>query len=139
MKQSHFVKSQIMSMLNVLLVEDNPGDVGLVRDAVRTLNVPTALAVATDGDQALRSLRNSRFDLVILDLNLPKRNGQTILQLCALLKHHRRLWSLVVLIVKPIESWRYSRERRNTFQSPRSWRISSTSSKAYFKDAKTIG
>jgi chemotaxis family two-component system response regulator Rcp1 len=70
-------------MLRLLLAEDNPGDVRLVKEALRTSPVLTDLTLATDGEAALRYLRNSRFDLVILDLNLPKRHGQNILQLCA--------------------------------------------------------
>lgn len=70
-------------MLRLLLAEDNPGDVTLVREALRTSPVRTDLTLAADGETALRYLRNSRFDLVILDLNLPKRHGQNILQLCA--------------------------------------------------------
>ena len=70
-------------MLRLLLAEDNPGDVGLVREAIRTCDVDTDLTVAKDGEQALTHLRRSRYNLVILDLNLPKRDGQAILQLCA--------------------------------------------------------
>jgi DNA-binding response OmpR family regulator len=67
-------------MLRLLLAEDNPGDVGLVREALRTSPVPTQLVVAFDGAQALSYLRGSQFDLAILDLNLPKADGHAILQ-----------------------------------------------------------
>jgi DNA-binding response OmpR family regulator len=70
-------------MLHLLLVEDNVADAGLVREALDNSSTPAKLTVAADGEVALRHLRSSRFDLVILDLNLPKRDGQTILQLCA--------------------------------------------------------
>lgn len=70
-------------MLRVLLAEDNPGDVRLVRQALRVAHIAADLVIAADGEQALSYLRTSDFDLVILDLNLPKRDGQTILQLCA--------------------------------------------------------
>jgi DNA-binding response OmpR family regulator len=55
--------------------------VRLIRKALSQVDI--ALVVASDGEQAVRYLRSSRFDLVILDLNLPKRNGQAILQLFA--------------------------------------------------------
>jgi DNA-binding response OmpR family regulator len=45
--------------------------------------VDTNLTIAQDGEKALIHLRSSQFNLVILDLNLPRRDGQTILQLCA--------------------------------------------------------
>ena len=76
-------KNQTKEVLRLLLAEDNPGDVGLVREAIRTCGVDTNLTVAKDGEQALTHLRNSKFNLVILDLNLPRQDGQTILQLCA--------------------------------------------------------
>ena len=68
-------------MLQLLLAEDNPGDVTLIRRALSHLDAD--VVVASDGEQAVRYLRSSRFDLVILDLNLPKRDGQAILQLFA--------------------------------------------------------
>ena len=69
------------TLLKLLLAEDRPGDAWLVRKALSGVDVE--LIVASDGEQAPQHLRSSRFDLVILDLNLPKRDGQTILQLHA--------------------------------------------------------
>lgn len=70
----------------VLLVEDNPGDVRLVREAFREGKVPKRIQVAEDGVQALAHLRNRkedgamcRPDLILLDLNLPKKNGHEVL------------------------------------------------------------
>jgi CheY-like chemotaxis protein len=67
-------------MLHLLLAEDNPGDVMLVREALRTSAVAADLVVAYDGEKALMFLASQRFDLVILDLNLPKADGHAILQ-----------------------------------------------------------
>jgi chemotaxis family two-component system response regulator Rcp1 len=67
-------------MFRLLLVEDNPGDVGLIREAIRTSQVPIECTVARDGEVGLAYLRNSRFDLVILDLNLPRCDGAVVLQ-----------------------------------------------------------
>jgi DNA-binding response OmpR family regulator len=68
-------------MFDVLLVEDNPSDVLLIREAIQTCSVPTEVAIAYDGDQAMRVLdeHNPTPDLVILDLNLPRREGFEIL------------------------------------------------------------
>jgi len=52
----------------------------LVREALRTSAIAADLVVAYDGEQALRFLPSQRFDLVILDLNLPKADGHAILQ-----------------------------------------------------------
>src|SRR5215468_10049461 len=72
--------------VEVLLVEDNPGDVLLTREALRDGKVHTRLNVVTDGEQALAYLRRQppfenapRPDLILLDLNLPRKNGQEVL------------------------------------------------------------
>ena len=72
--------------INVLLVEDDVGDVELAEEAVRQGNVAFKLSVVEDGVQAMRYLRKedpfasaSRPDLIVLDLNLPKKNGREVL------------------------------------------------------------
>ena len=56
-------------MFHVLLVEDNPSDVLLIREAIRTSDVPTDVTIAYDGAQALRILEdaNPAPDLIILE------------------------------------------------------------------------
>jgi CheY-like chemotaxis protein len=72
--------------VNILLVEDNPGDVRLMREALAANGTPNKLSVVEDGDQALRYLHKSgpfskasRPDLIFLDLNLPKKDGREVL------------------------------------------------------------
>jgi CheY-like chemotaxis protein len=72
--------------VEVLLVEDNPGDVRLTREALKDARVPVRLSVASDGDQALAFLRRQgehtsapRPDLILLDLNLPRTGGREVL------------------------------------------------------------
>ncbi len=71
---------------DILLVEDNPGDVRLTREAMRDSKVQHRLHVVGDGEEALAFLhKQHRFqevprpDLVLLDLNLPKKNGRELL------------------------------------------------------------
>ena len=72
--------------IEILLVEDNPGDVRLTREALKDAKVANNLNVVNDGEQALDYLnRRGRFadatrpDLVLLDLNLPKVDGREVL------------------------------------------------------------
>lgn len=70
----------------VLLVEDSPGDVRLTQEAFRESNVLVHLHVAIDGVEALAYLKREgthvnspRPDLILLDLNLPKKDGREVL------------------------------------------------------------
>ena len=72
--------------INVLLVEDSPGDVRLTQEAFRDANGSIRLHVAVDGVEAMAFLRHEgayaaspRPDLILLDLNLPKMDGREVL------------------------------------------------------------
>lgn len=64
----------------VLLAEDNLGDVRIIRQALQTSTIATDLVVALDGEEALGHLKTAPFDLVIVDLNLPKCDGLALIQ-----------------------------------------------------------
>ncbi|MEX2376069.1 MAG: response regulator [Dehalococcoidia bacterium] len=71
----------------ILLVEDNPGDVRLTREALKDAKVRNNLHVVDDGVKALAFLRREgeyasavRPDLILLDLNLPRMSGREVLQ-----------------------------------------------------------
>ncbi len=72
--------------VELLLVEDNPGDVELTREALEEARVRNRLHVVSDGEEALAFLRREgrhadapRPDLVLLDLNLPRLGGREVL------------------------------------------------------------
>jgi CheY-like chemotaxis protein len=72
--------------VEILLVEDNPGDVRLTIEALREGKVRNNLNVARDGVEALAYLRHegpyanaTRPDLILLDLNLPRKDGRAVL------------------------------------------------------------
>ena len=72
--------------IEVLLVEDDPGDVLMTREAFEEHKVRNRLSVVSDGVDALAYLRKekpfedaTRPDLILLDLNLPKRDGREVL------------------------------------------------------------
>ncbi len=71
----------------VLLVEDNPGDVRLTREALKDAKVHINLHVASDGVEALAFLKREgeyaevpRPDMILLDLNLPRKDGRQVLE-----------------------------------------------------------
>lgn len=73
--------------IEILLVEDNPGDVRLTREALKEGKVRNNMQVAEDGEEALAFLhRQGRYaqatrpDLILLDLNLPKKSGREVLE-----------------------------------------------------------
>jgi chemotaxis family two-component system response regulator Rcp1 len=80
------IKKESCRPIELLLVEDNPGDVRLTQEALREGKVCNHLHVAADGVEALAYLRregqyaNARQpDLILLDLNLPKKSGREVL------------------------------------------------------------
>lgn len=71
----------------ILLVEDNPGDVRLTREALKEGKILNEVDVVGDGVEALKFLRHedgyaeaARPDLILLDLNLPKKDGREVLE-----------------------------------------------------------
>ncbi|MDD1764295.1 MAG: response regulator [Methanobacteriaceae archaeon] len=74
-------------MVEILLIEDNPGDIRLVKEVFKDAKLNNNLQVALDGEEALKILRQEgeffnspRPDLILLDLNLPKKNGREVLR-----------------------------------------------------------
>ena len=72
--------------IEILIVEDNPGDVRLTQEALRDAKVRNHLSVAKDGVEALAYLHREgkygsapRPDLILLDLNLPRKDGREVL------------------------------------------------------------
>jgi chemotaxis family two-component system response regulator Rcp1 len=79
-------RSQSAKPLEVLVIEDNPGDVRLLEEAFRELDANVSMHVARDGAEALDMVfqpaiasKHSYPDLILLDLNLPKVNGHDVL------------------------------------------------------------
>jgi CheY-like chemotaxis protein len=73
-------------LISVLLVEDDPGDVLLIREAFDEQKVGNVLSVVSDGVEAMRFVRGEgeyadreRPDLMLLDLNLPRKSGAEVL------------------------------------------------------------
>lgn len=76
-----------MRPIEILLVEDNPGDVRLTKEALKDSKIANIMHVASDGEEALDFLyKKGKYnemptpDLIILDLNLPKKTGIEVLE-----------------------------------------------------------
>lgn len=90
-------------LIEILLVEDNPGHVRLMQEALKDSSVQFNMDVVTDGVQAMEFLRRQgkyasvrRPDLILLDLNLPKKNGREVL---AEVKLDKDLGSIPVVVL----------------------------------------
>ncbi len=89
--------------MDILLVEDNPGDIRLTQEAMRESGLPITLHVVKDGVQAIEFLEQEgahegvpRPDLILLDLNLPRMNGKEVL---AYVKSNPELETIPIVIL----------------------------------------
>jgi two-component system, chemotaxis family, response regulator Rcp1 len=94
--------------IDVLLVEDSPGDVRLTQEALRDANRAIRLHVAVDGIEAMSFLKREghhvrapRPDLILLDLNLPKMDGREVL---AQIKADENLRTIPTIILTTSEA-----------------------------------
>ena len=92
-----------MQQVNVLVVEDSPGDARLIAEAFKETKVKTVLRVVEDGVEAMSFLRQEgaykqevRPDIILLDLNLPRKDGREVL---AEIKQDEALKQIPVLIL----------------------------------------
>lgn len=89
--------------VEILLVDDNPGDVRLASEALQEAKIANHLTVAMDGSTALKILRRQspfenapRPDLILLDLNLPRKDGREVL---AEIKQDEQLRRIPVVVL----------------------------------------
>lgn len=94
--------------MQILLVEDNEGDIRLIKEAFKENQVDNQLSVVKDGVDALAFLRQKgkytqaiRPDIILLDLNLPKRNGIAVL---AEIKQDHQLRRIPVVVLTSSEA-----------------------------------
>jgi CheY-like chemotaxis protein len=87
-----------MNEVQILLVEDNEGDIILTKEALKDGRIRNNISVAKDGQQALEMLDASVTlpDLILLDINLPRVNGFEVL---AAIKKNDRLKSIPVIML----------------------------------------
>ena len=90
-------------LVEILLIEDNPGDARLTQEALKDGKMKINLTIVSDGEEGTdylfkrkKYIHATRPDLVILDLNLPRKNGREVL---AEIKNDEILKSLPVIIL----------------------------------------
>ncbi len=78
---------QNLNFIRILLIEDNPGDVRLIRESLKENKFFAELKVISDGEEAMEYLKetiqsteNGLPDIILLDLNLPKKDGRDVLK-----------------------------------------------------------
>lgn len=98
----------------ILIVEDNPADVFLIREAIQAAKIEADLHVVKDGEQAVRFFEQVDGDdaapcpvLVILDINLPRRHGGEVLQR---IRKSRRCGDGLVIAISTSDSARDRQE-----------------------------
>ena len=89
--------------INILLVEDNPGDIRLTKEVLKDGKIKNNLSVVMDGDEALQFLKKqgnykdaATPDIILLDLNLPKRDGREVL---SIIKADKDLMCIPVIVL----------------------------------------
>ncbi|MGO9387313.1 MAG: response regulator [Methanobacterium sp.] len=81
------MRTRATGSIKILLVEDNPGDVRLITEAFKNVEATINIVVAKDGFEAMQILKREgnytttiKPQLIVLDLNLPKKNGREVLK-----------------------------------------------------------
>jgi CheY-like chemotaxis protein len=92
--------------LSVILAEDNPGDVFLVRRALDAQNLNYDLVLARDGEQAIHLLNEAAagqrtIDLLLVDLNLPRHDGAEVLRS---MRQHENMKDIPVIVLTSSDS-----------------------------------
>jgi len=95
-------------MVKVLLVEDNYGDARLLMDLLEEIGGPASMTLVTNGDDAIALLKGqgryagaARPDIVLLDINLPRKNGFEVVQA---IKSDRSIQHIPVIVITSSDS-----------------------------------
>ncbi|HET9870626.1 MAG TPA: response regulator [bacterium] len=116
--------------VEILLVEDNPGDVTLLRESIKRSRFPIHLCVVEDGEKAIDFLRRRepylaapRPDFILLDLNLPRRDGFEVAQE---VKRSSRLSGIPTLVLtssnNDIDRWKAVQHHLDAYLlKPQEW------------------
>ncbi len=94
--------------VEILLVEDSPADIALTEEALKESGLKNTLTIVTDGEQAIEYLsKRGKYkdaespDLILLDLNMPKKNGHEVLEV---IKDNPKLEEIPVVVLTVSEA-----------------------------------
>ncbi|PZM77745.1 MAG: response regulator [Candidatus Melainabacteria bacterium] len=94
--------------VEILLVEDSPGDIALTEEALKESGLQNTLTIVTDGEQAIEYLsKRGKYkdagspDLILLDLNMPKKSGHEVLEV---IKDNPKLEEIPVVVLTVSEA-----------------------------------
>lgn len=80
------INKESLQPINILLIEDNPGDIRLTKEVLKEGKIRNNLSIAMDGEEAIAFLKKQDNykevvtpDIILLDLNLPKKDGREVL------------------------------------------------------------
>lgn len=92
-----------LKMIDILMIEDNRGDVELTKIAFENVDIPCKIHVAHDGQEGVEYLRKegefsnaTTPDLILLDINMPRMNGKEVLQI---VKNDLELMSIPIIML----------------------------------------
>ena len=109
---------ELVKPIEILLVEDNPGDVRLTMEALKEAKVVNHLTVLKDGEEALTYLRRqgsyanaTRPHLILLDLNLPRKDGREVL---AQIKAEEPLKRIPVVVLTTSDDEQFGQKKMET-------------------------
>jgi CheY-like chemotaxis protein len=98
----------VKNPVEILLVEDSPGDIALTEEALKESGLQNTLTIVTDGEQAIEYLnKRGKYkdagspDLILLDLNMPKKSGHEVLEV---IKDNPKLEEIPVVVLTVSEA-----------------------------------
>jgi CheY-like chemotaxis protein len=122
--------TKVKTPLNLLLAEDNPGDIRIIEEIIKDYELVSKMNVVYNGEEAIQSLTETLNvfpenlpDLLILDMNLPRLNGKEVLKF---IRNHIELQHLPVVMMTSSEnfhdiSWCYQHFANCFIQKPMSF------------------
>lgn len=125
-----------LKKINLLLIEDNEGDIFLIKEVLDESTMIEHISIATDGEKAIDYLvneKNTLPNLIVLDINLPKITGHEVLKT---IKANERCKQIPVIILSTSSNERDIRESYQNFAS--GYLVKPTEAGSFFRTIELI-